>query len=108
MTDLQRLEQKTAALGKMSRKEVLAKVHDLEATIQRAECLQVVTGAIPESILSAVDSALRILVPMVSFMGDFELSNLLGSLKIWLQKKRMEQQQEDQQRMNMQDLGNYW
>lgn len=108
MTDLQRLEQKTAALGKMSRKEVLAKVHDLEATIQRAECLQVVTGAIPESILSAVDSALRILVPIVSFMGDMELSSLLSSLDLWVRKKKSENQQEDQQRMNMQNLGNYW
>lgn len=95
---------------KYSKKEVQAQLFEIKQLVAKADTYKSVTGSIPTSILDAVDSALRIVIPITSFLGDFELTTLLSSLKVWLQKKRLEKQREDEQLTGMQSLtmNDYW
>ena len=97
-------------MPKLSHRRVRAHLRAISELRAKADVYKSVTGSIPTSILDAVDSALRIVIPMTSFLGDFELTTLLSSLKVWLQKKRMEKEQEDAQLTGMQSLTmtNYW
>ena len=110
MTTLQRLNKKVNSLDKVSRKEVRAQLNDIQAMIHKAEAIKAVGGLIPESVISAVDTALNIVVPLTAFLGDFELTTLLSALKVWIQKKKLENQQADAQRNAFNDLGydSYW
>jgi len=110
MTDLERLQSKKAGISKISRKEVLAELSKIEAMVRKANTIKAIAGIIPQSILDAIESALNVVVPLTAFLGDFELTSLLSALKIWLQKKKLEAQKEDEQRDAMNNLGYdaYW
>ena len=83
---------------------------DVQALMVKADCFKAVTGAIPEGILSAVDSALSVLIPIASVLGDAELTALLASLKVWIHKKQAEAEMEQEQSRQMQNLGwsDFW
>jgi hypothetical protein len=51
--------------------------------------------SISEGLLSTVESLLNIAVPLVSISGDMELTSLLASLRVWIDRKRLDQQRED-------------
>ena len=110
MSSLERLQKKVNSLEKVSAKEVRAELDRVQAMIHKAETLKSVAGMIPESILNSIESALNIVVPLTAFLGDFELTTLLSALKVWLSKKRVENQQADAQRNAFNDLGysSYW
>jgi len=76
---------------------------ELSASIaRRVEASKTVMGFMGGSSLTGlIDNVLRIATPLVAISGDFELSNLLGSLKIWLDKKKAEEAAADAQRQQM-------
>lgn len=47
-----------------------------------------------DAIMDTIDNFIKIAVPLAAIYGDFELSTLLGSLKIWLDKRKREAQAE--------------
>lgn len=67
-------------------------LHTAQKVACYAEAQKAVTGSVSDSTLSMVDSFLAIATPIVAFSGDFELTTLLSSLKLWVSKKRMELQ----------------
>jgi len=95
---------------RLSKTAARAKISEIEKMVVRANAIKAVAGLIPQSILDSIESALNIVVPMTAFLGDFELTTLLSGLKVWLQKKRLEAQQEDALRNSMNDIGysDYW
>lgn len=91
---LKKLSYKFKKEGAIDTGAVRQELEVLANKVRSVEAYRSVTGAIPVDLLDAVEHALRILTPMTAFLGDFELTNLLSSLKIWVSKKRMEQEQE--------------
>jgi len=74
----------------------------------RVEAAKTVTGGFfSDSILNTVDTFLSLAVPFASFGGDYELTTLLSSLKVWVQKKRNEAEMEKMQ-ANMSSSNNNW
>jgi hypothetical protein len=78
--------------------DVKEALKEVEALVVKADCYKAVVGAIPEGILSAVASALSVLIPLASITGDATLTSLLASLKVWIQQKRTDALVEDQER----------
>jgi len=56
-----------------------------------------------EGLISTIESLLSIAVPIASISGEWELTTLLSSLRVWLEKKKMEQIQEDHARQAIQN-----
>jgi len=70
--------------------EVRAMLIHAHALARKAEVGRCVAGFFDGGLVGMVDSFATIATPLVAVMGDFELSNLLGSLKVWLAKKKSE------------------
>jgi hypothetical protein len=102
ITESNDLLKKTAAKNKLSSADVKACLEQAQKLAIRVEAAKVVTGFFSETLISTIESFLRIAIPFVSIMGDFELSTLLGSLNIWLEKKKLQKQQEEMQRNQIQ------
>lgn len=96
--------QKDLKNGSLKSDDVCRHLKVVSDKVRSAEAFRSVTGMIPVDVLDAVEHALRILTPMTAFIGDFELTNLLSSLKIWLQKKRLEQEQQQQHNQSFTNL----
>ena len=109
MKHMKRLQEKIAST-EPSKEDVRTLLASAQTLVVKADAFKSVTGAIPESVINAIDSVLRIAVPLTSFLGDFELTGLLNSLKLWLQKKQSENMVEEQRQQGMQGLGfsDYW
>jgi len=80
-----------AATANPTREEVKAHLELGVALARRAEAGRAVTGGFGSGIFDTIESILTVATPLASIFGDFELSNLLGSLKVWLAKKRAEE-----------------
>ena len=65
---------------------------------RRVEASRAVTGFFGSGLTDIIDNVLQIATPLVAFSGDFELSNLLGSLKVWLDKKKAQEAAEQAHR----------
>lgn len=87
--------------GKAPVKDVRACLDAAAALVRRAEAGRAVYGFFGGGLTDIIDNVLQIATPLVSISGDFELSNLLGSLKVWLDKKKIEEQMADAQRNAM-------
>jgi hypothetical protein len=72
---------------------------------RRVEAQKSVTGFLGGSLTEIIEQVLNIATPLASMSGDFELSNLLGSLKVWLDKKKAEKAQQTQQQEDMFNQG---
>jgi hypothetical protein len=59
--------------------------------------------AVSESLIGVIESILSVAVPIASLSNEWELTTLLSSLRVWLEKKKMEQQQEDIARRQIQE-----
>ena len=103
--NVKRVTEKLASLEKKAVEEARTKLKEAEKLAIRVEAGKVVTGFLSESVLSTIDNLLRIATPLVAISGDFELSTLLGSLKIWLDKKKAQQAAEDARRQDMMSMG---
>ena len=68
--------------------EVRAYAQDLLKLARRAEVQRAVTGSFGGGLVDMISSALTVATPMAAAFGDFELSNLLGALKVWVDKRR--------------------
>ena len=62
------------------------------AGVRRIEASRAVQGDYDNPLSSILDQILQIATPLVAMFGDFELSNLLGSLKVWLDRKKVEEE----------------
>jgi len=86
---------------KLSNKELREYLGIAVTLARRVEASRVVMGFFGGSLTGIIDDVLRIATPLVAISGDFELSNLLGSLKVWLDKKKAQEAQEQAQRDTM-------
>ena len=93
------LLEKRAKIG--SREDIKAYLTYASSLTRRVEASKAVVGFFGGGLTDIIDNMLVIATPLVAIMGDFELSNLLGSLKVWLMKKKAEEVAELQQRDNM-------
>lgn len=59
--------------------------------------------AISEGLLSTVEMLLNVAIPLVSISGDMTLTSLLAALRVWIDQKRLEQQEEDRRRQAIQE-----
>ena len=94
---------KTAS-GKAVDTQVLREyVETAIAAAHRAEASKAVTGffGMGSGLTGIIEDVLSIATPLASIAGDFELSNLLGSLKVWLDKKIAQEAAEQAQRNQM-------
>jgi hypothetical protein len=94
---LAQLQFKTlATVDKPTKDQVRANlVHAVELA-RRVEAAHAVTGGFfGGGMISAVEQVLSIATPLVAIYGDFELSNLLGSLKVWIEKKKWQEAEEE-------------
>ena len=98
------LSKKIQAAKQVSSKDMKDYLATASKVAKRVEAAKVVTGLISESLLGVVDNMLQIAIPLVSFSGDFELTGLLNSLKLWLSKKRAEQIAEDARLQQMRSI----
>ena len=100
LSDLkQNLTAVMASSGDKSSKEQVRYVLTLaHACARRVEAAKAVQGGYGGSMLGLLDQVLQIATPLAAVFGDFELSNLLGSLKVWLDRERMREEQEQLRR----------
>lgn len=70
---------------------------------RRVEAAKTVQGYLSDDVLSIIDNFVRIATPLTAFFGDFELTALLSSLQVWLNKKKMQAIEEENNRKAMQN-----
>lgn len=92
---------KRAGQGQEGRRQVREALQQAISVARRAEAAKTVQGFFGSSIISLLDQVLQVATPVVAIYGDFELSNLLGSLKVWLDKKKLEEQEDQLRRDRM-------
>lgn len=97
------MSKKASSSTKVSNAELKAYLTQGIKTAQRVEAAITVQGffGLGGGLTDIIDNVLSIATPLVAVSGDFELSNLLGSLKVWLDKKKLQQQLEEQQKQDM-------
>ena len=94
----------TTASGKRVDAKALRECLETAASLaRRVEASRAVTGffGMGGGLTDIIENVLSIATPLVAISGDFELSNLLGSLKVWLDKKKMKEAEEERQRQQM-------
>ena len=94
---------KKATITKMSNKELKDYLTYATKVARRVEAARTVNAffGMGGGLTDIIDNVLSIATPLVAISGDFELSNLLGSLKVWLDKKKMQERLEEQQKNDM-------
>lgn len=75
------------------------------AVARRAEASKSVTGFFGGGILDTINQIIQVATPLVSMSGDYELSALLSSLKVWLDKKKAQEAADKAQRNQMMNQG---
>ena len=93
---------KKASKSKVSNKEIQIVLTEAVKLAHRVEAQKTVVGffGLGGGLTGIIDNVLSIATPLVAVSGDFELSNLLGSLKVWLDKKKLQEQMEEQQKQD--------
>lgn len=94
---------KLAAKKELTAAEVRAGLDHAYKIARRIEAARVVQGYLSDGVLDIIDNFVRIATPLTAFFGDFELTALLSSLKLWLDKKKMQAQEEENQRKALQN-----
>jgi len=96
-----------ASSKKVDKKAVKAYLEAAVSLSRRVEASKTVTGlfGMGSGLTGIIEDVLSIATPLVAISGDFELSNLLGSLKVWLDKKKMQEAEEQRQRDAMMSGG---
>ena len=74
----------------LSKTEVKALLIHAHALAKKAQVGYCVAGFFDGGLIGAIESFAAVATPLVAVFGDYELSNLLGALKVWLAKKKAE------------------
>jgi len=92
---------KTASAGSVDVSALREYLGAVSAIARRVEASRAVTGFFGGGLMDIIETALQIATPLASMSGDYELGNLLGSLKVWLDKKKAQEAAEEMQRQQM-------
>ena len=82
---------------------VIQKVASKEARKLIRKLCHLQKKALSEGLISTLESLLSIAVPIASISGEWELTTLLSSLRVYLDKKRLELQQADLEQKRIQE-----
>lgn len=88
-----------------AKKQVWEALEATIAAVRRVEAAKAVQGFFGSSAISVIDNILQVATPIVALYGDFELSNLLGSLKVWLDRKKLEEREDQMRRDRVMNQG---